>query len=110
MIPDQGNSNSQAGCAPTAGDDFSSLNTDALRAVEHTMRVFCVPGQVVSIQSLHGPGEAHSRCTSDLQRAAAVAVEMDAMTPKGVYFTLNPVGPKFENTKAFPKDSDITER
>lgn len=84
--------------------------TKQIQTIEKWLRVFCVPGQVVSIQALYGPRSAKSRCTGDLAEAARIAVELDATQPMGVYFTLNPVRPDLGGTPTFPKDPDIVER
>lgn len=78
--------------------------------VERWLRVFHPPGSVLSIQALYGPRSARSWCTGDLADAARKAVELEATSPQGVYFTLNPIRPDLAGSSTFPKDEDMTDR
>ncbi|MCC6419518.1 MAG: AAA family ATPase [Gemmataceae bacterium] len=78
--------------------------------IERTLRVFCVPGQVFSVQVLYGPRNAKSFVTGDIAEAVRVALHFDETRPIGVYFTPNPVRPDWAGSTAFPKDEQIVER
>src|SRR5437879_785705 len=83
---------------------YEGVTMADLAMIERTLRTFCVPGRVVSIQALFGPRRARSHCTADLVEAARIAWQFEQTSPIGVYFGLNPVQPDFAGTSAFPKN------
>lgn len=78
--------------------------------IERTLKVFCEPGQVFSVQALYGGQNSKCFNTSNVAEAIRVAMQFDDTHPIGVYFTPNPVRPDWAGTIAFPKDENIVER
>ncbi|MCC6420828.1 MAG: AAA family ATPase [Gemmataceae bacterium] len=78
--------------------------------IERVLRVFCVPGQVFSVQALYGPKNAKSFVTGDIAEAVRIVIQFDETRPIGVYITPNPVRPDWAGKALFPKDENIVER
>jgi hypothetical protein len=79
--------------------------------IERYLSLFIRPGQVAELRALGvGGNRALCKTFADVAAAAAWAAEKDALGPKGVYFTPNPVRPDLVNSKASTKDVDIVRR